>query len=126
MAFVLVSDTLGVYLGETVQPFQTFWSGVQPLSVDEAPCFDSTDEVAKVIRGWGRQDLEFLKALRPATVVPDILVSGLKYASPDACARAGIQPWLNESLHVPLPCDEADADAVYGEEEQRWQRPMMN
>lgn len=66
MAYVLMSETLGVYLGESRQPFMTFWSAIQPAPVDEAPCFDTQEEIADLIRSWGVQGVEFLKALRPA------------------------------------------------------------
>lgn len=123
---MLVSDTLGVYLGESTDPFITYWSGIQPAPVDEAPCFSTLDEVAEVMRGWGPQELEFLRGLRPVAVVPDIVVSGYWYASPSACALAGIAPWLNESTRVPLPVSPEEMDACFGEEVQRWQRPTMN
>ncbi|MEJ8837611.1 hypothetical protein [Ramlibacter sp. AN1133] len=125
MPFLLVSDEFGVYLGESHQPFFTYWSGIQPAPVDEAPCFDTQDEVAAVIRNWGPQAVPMLVGLRTVPVMPDMVLEGFKYASPEACARAGAPAWLNQRPNVPEPL-EVGADGFSGEEEQRWQRPTMN
>jgi hypothetical protein len=126
MAYVLVSATLGVFLGEVRQPFLTVWSETDANSMDEAPCFDTQEDIGLLIRSWGIQDVAFLESLRPAAVIPDIRVGGRSFASPAACAMAGLPSWLSTATEIPLPCGDHDQDAFAGEEPQRWQLPTMN
>lgn len=91
MAYVIVSDRDGVYLGSALG--LGFWSKLDPAGQDAAVVFPSPEVAFEHLASWQGQAIS---GLRCVPVHPDIKGGGLvaeKYASIQACVNAGLEAW---------------------------------
>lgn len=95
MACVVYSRQFGVFLGK----FREFaiWSEVDSAGQEYACVFDSKDEALAFMHKhfWLFMHPEIMEGIDIVDVVPDMETEdGGRFASAQACAQAGLPPWL--------------------------------